>query len=1126
LAINKNKAIADAQRLAARGGFAKAAELLVQVLAEDPEDVRLWLKLGDYQKQGGSIAGAVNAYLKAANHYTERGFFLKAVACWKQILNSDPGYADGHLRLAELYAQLSMGPDAVAQYHVVAAAYEREGRAREAIGVLARICELMPDDVPSRIRLAEGHARLGDLDAASVEFRLVLDLLESRDRIDEFLQVAERLVYLAPSDLDTLRRLSGAYLRKGDAKRALARLQLVFKSTPNDIETLELLARAFTALGQTSKAVSVHREVARIHEEAGNQAGRLDAYRRLIALDPTDVEALSATGAGRAATAVREQVNPNLLFTQGITSTQGMQRLTIAPAAEIISPEAQLNRHLLDIELLGKYGLVEQAVASADKALALSPENEGALTHRKTLSLALGRRDEAINALLRLASVVEGRAPEIAMAHLGEVLQLSPNHGEASQRMQRLSLGMARGVAAVGHTAVIEAAPPDDYADLDLSALDLADGSLAAPPQDLEMVGDADGLDGFEGLDALDAFDAPAAPAAVPTPVAVTPPNPARAPVDLSSFSSFELPPDASLNLGGDFSAEDFGGLMDSPDDDFSDLLRDGPAPSGASDRQSAFAEVVDADRTPLPGDLAAFGALVASASAADEPEVDDGGLADLDLLLPSSLQDPSLDGLSVFEQDVPETHAAPLANFDDDFSDLLAPDAPEAPPVLVDVPATPAFDPLENLEALLPEDFSAHEATAGALERDLNDGADASVEIDDADATVFVVDDGLADALAAAVAFTRAEPEPEPALELPPEPGPALELPPEPEPALELPPEPELALELPPEPEPALELPPEPEPALELPPEPEPVAFTLDIGLADSAPADSAASALAAVLDDFEIQAPADGGDADDAELAEDDVELLDDFEFDEDDEVEHVASDALPSPPAPAHALVDARTELVSLDGLAALMGRANDALAEVDFLLTSRLTEAARDALDDIEREFGATDAVVERRTRLSELLALQSETERVVDQIAAQETPAAIAAASTVGELEAGDLAAHFDLGVAYMEMGQFKKAIVQLEKVVGHRERRAEALRVIGLCELQQGNASAAVARLQDALRSQGLVRDARVGLLYDLATAYETQGSRVAARQQLQSIVELGAADFLETRARLARLGG
>ena len=1107
MAINKNKAIADAQRLAARGSFAKAAELLVQVLSEDPEDVRLWLKLGDYQKQGGSIAGAVNAYLKAANHYTERGFFLKAVACWKQILNSDPGYADGHLRLAELYVQLSMGPDAVAQYQVVAAAYEREGRAREALDVLARICELLPDDVPSRIRLAEGHARLGDLDAACGEFRLVLDLLDARDRLDDFVQVAERMVYLAPNDLDTLRRLSSAYLRKGDAKRALARLQLVFKSTPTDIETLELLARAFAALGQTAKAVSVHREVARIHEEVGNTVGRLDAYRRLLALDPTDVEALSATGAGRAATAVPQQVNPSLLFTQGITSTQGMQRLTIAPAVETLSPEAQLNRHLLDIELLLKYALVEHAVASADKALALSPEHEGALTHRKELSLALGRRDEAITALMRLASVVEGRAPEIAMAHLGEVLQLSPNHHEASQRMQRLSQGMARGAASVGHAAVIEAAPADDYADLDLSALDLGDGELAAPPQNLDMSVDDDGLDGFDGLDALDAYDAPPAAPVEAVPVAAPPmPSAPEAPAsvagDLSGFSSLELSPDASLNESDDFGAEDFGGLMNAPEDDFSDLLRDDPLPSAEAESDRAFGEVIDADRTPPPADLEAFGALLAAASAEVHggPAVDDGGLEDLDLLLPPSLQDPSLDALSVFEQDAPETRATPLADFDDDFSDLLASDAPpvvDTPPAAppVNVPSS-AFDPLESLGALLPEDFSAHEATAGAFENGLNAAAGASAESDDVDATVFAMDDGLASALMAAVA--------------------------------DVPPEPELVL----------------------PPEPEAEAFSLDLGLLNSAPADSSASALAAVLDDFEIEAP-DAPDDADAELGEDDVELLEDFEFDDEEappttaptpppavppagpplrrapmvdaRTERVSLDDIATPRAP---MMDARTEIVSAQDIAAMMAKANDALAEVDFLLSSGLAEAARDALDDIEREFGATDAALERRARLDELLTLQSEAESAVAQITAQETPAGVAAASTVGELDAGDVAAHFDLGVAYMEMGQFKKAIAQLEKVVGHRERRAEALRVIGLCELQQGNASAAVSRLQDALRSPGLVRDARVGLLYDLATAYETQGSRVAARQQLQSIVDLGAADFLDTRARLKRLGG
>jgi tetratricopeptide (TPR) repeat protein len=251
-------------------------------------------------------------------------------------------------------------------------------------------------------------------------------------------------------------------------------------------------------------------------------------------------------------------------------------------------------------------------------------------------------------------------------------------------------------------------------------------------------------------------------------------------------------------------------------------------------------------------------------------------------------------------------------------------------------------------------------------------------------------------------------------------------------------------------------------------------------------------------------------------------DVQVLPDFGSDADFDAPEPTEFAEPPPP-PRRPMIDARTVMAAVE-----YPDIEEDLAEVDFLIESSLAADAQEALEAVASEHGwGHPAVQQRRDRISELEALNREADSAIAAIGIGEpTTAAPLAAASVEQLTEGDVAAHFDLGVAYMEMGQFKKAIAQLEKVVGHRERRAEALRVIGLCELQQGNASAAVSRLQDALRSTGLVRDARVGLLYDLATAYETQGSRVAARQQLQSIVDLGAADFLDTRARLTRLGG
>ncbi len=1195
MAINKNKAIADAQRLAARGSFGKAAELLVQVLAEDPEDVRLWLKLGDYQKQNGSIGGAVSAYLKAATHYTDRGFFLKAVACWKQILNSDPNYVDGHLRLAELYVQLNMGPDAIAQYQVVAAAYEREGRPRDAVIIMGRVCELSPEDVPARIRLAEGLARVNEIANACSEFRVVIDQLEARDRLDDMIQVAERVVYLAPDDLGTLRRLSDAYLRKGDAKRALARLQLVFKSSPNDVETLELLARAFAGLGQTHKAVSVHREVARIYEEMGNQAGKLEAYRRLLALDPTDVEAISAAGGGQRGTGSMQAVNPQILMSHGITSTQGMQRLAIVQPTETLSPEAQIHRHLLDIELLVKYGLGDHALAVCDKILGLDPEHEAALMQRKDLALAIGRRDEAIQSLLKLAAVLERRSPEIAMAHLGELLQLSPNHHEGNQRMQRLSQGMAKGLergqaarSGFGGTpAVIEAAPLDDYADLDLNGLDLGDADLLSPQHTPDPGVD---LDGFDDLDALDAFDAPEPP-----------PAPAGGPY----ANALELPADDAA-----VAEEDFAGLVDAPEDDFSDLLRDesraasAPLPTFVPRRFDTGAHAV---LTPPPPDAEAFGALLTTTTASptamaaeatgefDLPALD---LADDefgDLLRGESAApadgDDDFGGLlgEVDELSTPRPTTAPVAPIDverlrrqsaDSFGagfterqpitavgresasdDLFDSDAFGLPAVgdadesLPDAEGPSETETPESTREVVPTGAATPAVVFDALGDLLPDDLDL-------DGTDFGVSGALADAGRAAAEPDEVELEAEVASL----PGVELSLD-HPESLGPLEPAPPLAASDDDDPFGDLGL--EPSGVQGESAEDDDVELLDDSELLDDdelLPEDSGSPAGMAI--DFDqpavdarsssIELP-DGFDLGDfhdgqagmpidfdAEPAapsapapvpapvlearpEVDTAALDLADFDESEPTAFIEStfDPLPEPaPSPRRPMIDARTEVAGPELLRAMAAASEDALAEVDFLLESGLVDDAQDAIEEVERQYGNTDAVRARRVRLEELQALQNEAESAIQQIAVNETPLAPPQASTVGDLNDADIAAHFDLGVAYMEMGQYKKAIAQLEKVVGSRERRAEALRVIALCELHQGNASAAVARLQDALRSPALSRDSKVGLHYDLASAYESQGSRLAARQQLQNIVELGSGDFLDTRTRLARLGG
>lgn len=279
MSVNKNKVIAAAQRFAQRGQFDRAIGELRTILEDDPEDVRVWHRVADLQIRKGSIPAGIATYEIIARHYEERGFFLKAVAVYKKILQADSTLVEAHRRLGELYVRLGLGPEAISEFQFVVGACERDGLHAESLELLENIVELGPDDEANRIRLAEAHARQGDHVAAIEQFNRALTQLRENGDLVLFTQVAERLLYLYPDQLNVLRSLSEVYLERDDPKRALARLQRIFRVDPSHVPTLELIAQAFVAIEQRSKAESVYREIVR----TGDRDQRIRAIAALAA---------------------------------------------------------------------------------------------------------------------------------------------------------------------------------------------------------------------------------------------------------------------------------------------------------------------------------------------------------------------------------------------------------------------------------------------------------------------------------------------------------------------------------------------------------------------------------------------------------------------------------------------------------------------------------------------------------------------------------------------------------------------------------------------------------------------------------------------------------------------------
>jgi tetratricopeptide (TPR) repeat protein len=300
MAINKNKVMEAAQKFVEKGQLDKAIKEYLKIVEEDPKDVRVWLKLGDLHARKNAKQEATETYLRVALFYSEQGFYLKAVAVYKQVLKLDARLVEVNIKLAEVYRQLGLLSDAMQQYEIVAAFYHREGKSREALSTIRELVELDPENVATRIKLAELYSKEQMTQAAIQEFATAAEYLRAHGRIDDFIKVAERLVWHQPDNHAMNRELASLYLSRNDPRHALQKLQACFKADARDVETLALLASAFLALDQRQKTVSVWKELARILGENNQVAQALDVHRRILSVVPDDADSLAAVGGRRA----------------------------------------------------------------------------------------------------------------------------------------------------------------------------------------------------------------------------------------------------------------------------------------------------------------------------------------------------------------------------------------------------------------------------------------------------------------------------------------------------------------------------------------------------------------------------------------------------------------------------------------------------------------------------------------------------------------------------------------------------------------------------------------------------------------------------------------------------------
>ncbi|MCC7073743.1 MAG: tetratricopeptide repeat protein [Deltaproteobacteria bacterium] len=399
MAINRDKVEAQAIKLLQQGKLDKAIIELKKIVEHDPTDVRTLLKMGDTYVKLGAKKESVDAYEKAASIYTEQGFFLKAVAVYKQILRVDASPAGLHLKLAELYQQLGLVNDALQHYQNVAISYEQNGKPKESLEILRRMVDLDPDNLASRIKLAELFAQQGHGVEAVNELRSALLFLKTQQRFDDYLRVGEKLVAYDASALDVAKELAQIYMQRGQANVALSKLQLCFKADPRNLDVLSMIAAAFLAMDQVPKTVSVYKEIAKIHAADDNAELAQQTWERVLELQPGDEEANAALG--HSPTMLRAPQIPTM-----VAPAMANAPVVSTPQRPSVEDE-QLARLLTETDVYAKYGLKEKAVEHLQKVFAIRADYVPALEKLARLLQPTGG-PPYVDALRDLVAAAEG----------------------------------------------------------------------------------------------------------------------------------------------------------------------------------------------------------------------------------------------------------------------------------------------------------------------------------------------------------------------------------------------------------------------------------------------------------------------------------------------------------------------------------------------------------------------------------------------------------------------------------------------------------------------------------------------------------------------------------------------
>ena len=253
MSTKKEKLIEEAQRLTLKGQLDKAIKVYEQVLSFDSSAINQRQKLAELLVKVGRNDEARAAFELIGKYYSSNGFYLKAIAVYKQLQKLFSNDVSITLILAGLNEKHGLVGNALAEYKQVYDYYEKNSSMEDALKILEKMQNVDPQNINIKLKLAESYFHVGKKDESYAAFGRLAVFLQERGDSAAVSKLNTRIQQLFPEKTEFVLEVLSEQVESGNAASAVPGIQALLRSNPHNKRIWDLIVAAYKKLGEQQR---------------------------------------------------------------------------------------------------------------------------------------------------------------------------------------------------------------------------------------------------------------------------------------------------------------------------------------------------------------------------------------------------------------------------------------------------------------------------------------------------------------------------------------------------------------------------------------------------------------------------------------------------------------------------------------------------------------------------------------------------------------------------------------------------------------------------------------------------------------------------------------------------------